>query len=318
MNKEKKMTEPTAQAAADETRVSGEPFTRAGLAVLRAIARLPYQAVRRIGEAVGTLAWLLAASRRRITLINLRLCFPDWSEAQRRRVAHAHFRYFMRSFFERFIFWQATPERIRALCRLEGLEHFEAHRGRPMILLAPHFVGIDAGGMRFQLELPLASMYGAQKSRALTEAMTRGRMRFNGARMLLRTEGLRPAIKVLRDGVPFYFLPDMDLGARDALFVPFFGVPAATVTSMARLARLTGSVVVPCVTSMNDDGYVVRFYPAWEDFPGDDLHEATRRMNAFIEERVREMPAQYLWSHKRFKTRPPGEPDFYSRDGDRR
>ena len=154
-------------------------------------------------------------------------------------------------------------------------------------------------------------MYAAQKSRALTEAMTQGRMRFNNGRLLLRTEGLRPAVKALRDGLPFYFLPDMDLGARDAVFVPFFGVPAATVTSVARLARITGAVVVPLVTTMADDGYVARFYPAWQDFPGDDLAAATRRMNAFIEERVLEMPAQYLWSHKRFKTRPPGEAKPY-------
>ncbi|MBX3613650.1 MAG: lipid A biosynthesis acyltransferase [Burkholderiaceae bacterium] len=278
---------------------------------MRAVSRLPYPVVRRLGEFAGSLAWVLAVPRRRVARVNLRLCFPHWSEAQRRAVARGHFRYFMRSFFDRFIFWYGAPERIRRLCRLEGIEHFEPHRGRPVIVLAPHFVGLDAGGIRLSLEAQCASMYAAQKSRALTEAMTQGRMRFNNGRLLLRTEGLRPAVKALRDGLPFYFLPDMDLGARDAVFVPFFGVPAATVTSVARLARITGAVVVPLVTTMADDGYVARFYPAWQDFPGDDLAAATRRMNAFIEERVLEMPAQYLWSHKRFKTRPPGEAKPY-------
>ena len=216
----------------------------------------------------------------------------------------------MRSFFDRFIFWYGAPERIRRLCRLEGIEHFEPHRGRPVIVLAPHFVGLDAGGIRLSLEAQCASMYAAQKSRALTEAMTQGRMRFNNGRLLLRTEGLRPAVKALRDGLPFYFLPDMDLGARDAVFVPFFGVPAATVTSVARLARITGAVVVPLVTTMADDGYVARFYPAWQDFPGDDLAAATRRMNAFIEERVRARPEEWFWAHKRwpkevYKGQPP-------------
>jgi len=290
-----------------------EPFVRFALLLMRGIARLPYPVVRRTGELAGALAWLLAVPRRRVTRTNLRLCFPQWSEAQRRAVARGHFRYFMRSFFERFIFWHGSPQRIRQLCRLEGVEHFERHRGRPLILLAPHFVGLDAGGIRLSLEARCASMYAAQKSRALTEAMTRGRVRFNGGLMLLRTEGLRPAVKALREGLPFYFLPDMDLGARDAVFVPFFGVPAATVTSVARLARITGATVVPLVTTMTDDGYVARFHPAWEDFPGDDLEAATRRMNAFIEERVLEMPAQYLWSHKRFKTRPPGEAKPYRR-----
>ena len=288
-----------------------ESVVRFALLLMRAVSRLPYPVVRRLGGFAGSLAWVLAVPRRRVARVNLRLCFPHWSEAQRRAVARGHFRYFMRSFFDRFIFWYGAPERIRRLCRLEGIEHFEPHRGRPVIVLAPHFVGLDAGGIRLSLEAQCASMYAAQKSRALTEAMTRGRMRFNDGRLLLRTEGLRPAVKALREGLPFYFLPDMDLGARDAVFVPFFGVPAATVTSVARLARITGAVVVPLVTTMADDGYVARFYPAWQDFPGDDLAAATRRMNAFIEERVLEMPAQYLWSHKRFKTRPPGEAKPY-------
>lgn len=290
-----------------------ELLIRFALLLMRAVARLPYPVVRRLGEAAGSLAWVLAVPRRRVTRTNLRMCFPQWSEARRRAVARGHFRYFMRSFFERFIFWYGTPAKIRRLCRLEGLEHFEKHLGRPVILLGPHLVGLDAGGIRFSLDFPCASMYAAQKSRALNEAMTRGRTRFDSGRMLLRTEGLRPAVKVLREGVPFYFLPDMDLGPRDAVFVPFFGVSAATVTSVARLARITGAAVVPLVTRMTDDGYVARFHPAWEGFPGDDLVAATRRMNAFIEAQVLEMPEQYLWSHKRFKTRPPGEPSPYRR-----
>lgn len=288
-------------------------ITRIALALLRALARLPYPVVRRAGLGVGSLAWLVAAPRRKITRINLRLCYPNLTESQREAIGRAHFQYFVRSFFERFIFWFGTEARIRSLVSLDGLELFERWRGKPVILLAPHFVGIDAGGIRFQLESPFASMYAQQKSRVLTEVMTSGRSRFNGAQMFLRNDGLRPAIRALRDGVPFYFLPDMDLGPRDAVFVDFFGVPAATVTSVARLARLSGAVVIPLVTTMTDTGYVAKFYPAWEDYPGEDLEAATRRMNHFIEERVAEMPAQYLWSHKRFKTRPPGVPDVYGR-----
>jgi KDO2-lipid IV(A) lauroyltransferase len=115
----------------------------------------------------------------------------------------------------------------------------------------------------------------------------------------------------MREGVPFYYLPDMDLGARDAVFVPFFGVSAATVTATARLVQLTGATVLPFVTRMTPDGYVGTFYPPLEDAGGPDVEAATARMNAFIEARVRELPEQYLWSHKRFKTRPPGEPSPY-------
>jgi len=291
--------------------VSAEPLVRVGIAVLRAIALLPLPVVRRIGETVGSIAWLLARSRRRVALVNLRLCFPQWTEARRVEVARAHFRCFVASFFERFIVWYCPPRRMRALVELRGLEHIEALRGRPLIVLAPHFVGIDAGGVRLQMEVGGASMYANQKSRVLTEAMTRGRSRFGGVTMLLRNEGLRPAVRLLRKGVPLYFLPDMDLGARDSVFVPFFGVPAATVTSVARLARATGAAVVPFVTRMTAKGYVAQAWPAWTDYPGEDLVEATRRMNAFIEQRVLEMPEQYLWSHKRFKSRPPGEASPY-------
>lgn len=291
-----------------------ELAVRIGVQVLRAIARLPRPLVRATAAVIGDVVYVLAGPRRRVTLTNLALCFPDASPAWRKRIARGHFRAFVRSFIDRFAFWYGSPERIRSLCAVEGYAHLEAHRGQPVILLAPHFVGMDAGGVRISLDITMASMFALQKSRAFTEVMTHGRSRFNGARMLLRNDGLRPAVRVLRDRVPFYFLPDMDLGARDAVFVPFFGVPAATVTSVARLARITRAVVIPCVTRMTDAGYVATLYPPWEDYPGEDIVAATRRVNAFIEERVREMPEQYLFSHKRFKTRPEGEPDLYRRE----
>lgn len=293
-----------------------DALERLGLGILRLVSRLPWPVLRALGSLTGDIAWHLAGERRRVTLTNLRLCFPGWTEAERRRVARDHFRYFMRSFLDRFVFWHGSPDRIRSLAHIEGLEHFEANRTGPLILLVPHFVGLDAGGIRLQLQVdrPAAAVYAAQKSRVLTEAMMKGRTRFHPERSvgILRTDGLRSALRPLREGLHLYLLPDMDLGPRDAIFVPFFGVPAATVTSMTRLARIAGAAVVPCVTRMTDRGYVVRLYPAWKDYPGDDPEADTRRMNAFIEERVLEMPAQYLWSHKRFKTRPPGESSVYA------
>jgi KDO2-lipid IV(A) lauroyltransferase len=128
-----------------------------------------------------------------------------------------------------------------------------------------------------------------------------------------RQQGIRPLVKAMRRGLPFYYLPDMDFGSRDSIFVPFFDVPAATITGLSRIAHLAGAVVVPAVTRQlaGDAGYELRFYPAWENFPSENVEADTRRMNAFIEERVREMPEQYYWLHKRFKTRPPGEAKFY-------
>jgi KDO2-lipid IV(A) lauroyltransferase len=294
---------------------AGEALMRGAIVAFRAAARMDYRWLARLGDAMGTALYWLAAPRRRVAQINLAMCFPQWTASQRARVARAHFRAFTRSFLDRFIFWYGPRERIEALCRLEHIEHFlqPVRAGRPVILLAPHFVGIDAGGIRLMLDYPgIASMYARQKSDVLNEAMTQGRSRFQST-MFLRNEGLRPAIRWLRDGGVFYFLPDMDLGGRDALFVPFFGVPTATVTSVARLAKLTGAVVVPLVTKLTDSGYVARFHPAWHDYPLEDLEAATRYMNAFIETQVLEMPEQYLWTHRRFKTRPPGEASPYDR-----
>ena len=162
-------------------------------------------------------------------------------------------------------------------------------------------------------------MFANQKNQVFNEAMRAGRTRFNEAVLLSRQEGLRTAIRMMRDGVPFYFLPDMDLGPRDSVFVPFFGVPAATVTSVARLAQMTKAVVVPCVTEMTDDGLrraaLSRVGRLSGRRPGG---RHCPRMNQFIEARALEMPAQYLWTHKRFKTRPPGERGFYGRSGDTR
>lgn len=282
-----------------------------GLAILRAISRLPIAVIRDLSWPVAWMIWLLAAGRRRVTLTNLGLCFPHWTPAERRRVAIAHFHAFVVTFFERFIFWYGPPERLRSICTIGGLERVQALAGKPVIVLAPHFVGLDAGGTRFQMEMRVDSMYAQQKSATLTRAMTEGRSRFHDSKMVLRNDGVRGAVRSIRAGNPFYFLPDMDLGARDAVFVPFFGIPAATVTSMARLAALTRAVVVPCITTFTRHGYHVQFYEPWTDYPGDDLVAATRRMNAFIEQRVLEAPEQYLWSHKRFKTRPESERSFY-------
>ncbi|MGE0796759.1 MAG: lysophospholipid acyltransferase family protein [Lautropia sp.] len=283
------------------------------LRLLRLLSALPYPVLRALGNGLGILLYWLAASRRRIGRTNLRLCFPHLSEAERRRLLQTHFKLFARSFFDRFVLWYQPAERIKSLVQLRGVEHFEAALGRPLILLAPHFIGLDAGGTRLTIDRRMFSMFANQKNQVFNEAMRAGRSRFNDAFLLSRLEGLRTAIRLMRDGVPFYFLPDMDLGPRDSIFVPFFGVPAATVTSVARLAQMTRAAVVPCVTEMTEDGYVTRFYPAWSNYPGDDLIAATARMNRFIEERALEMPAQYLWTHKRFKTRPPGEPDLYGR-----
>lgn len=292
-------------------------LARAGIAVLWVLQFLPLALLSRIGAAFGMLLYGLGAERRRVCRTNLERCFPGEAAADRERTVRAHFRAFGRSLIEHGLLWWSPRERILAMVRIEGMEHFERHRGQPVILLAPHFVGLDTGFTRLACEADLASMYSMQKSEAMNAMLLRGRTRFGDQRLFSRQDGVRAAIAALRAARPFYYLPDLDYGPRETIFVPFFGVPAATITGLSRLARISGARVIPCVTRMlaGGEGYELRFYPAWEDFPGG-AHPAaietdTRRMNAFIEDRVREMPEQYLWTHKRFKTRPPGESKWY-------
>lgn len=288
-------------------------LTRFALGLIWLAHRLPFGAIARIGRGIGWLGYWLAVPRRKVVLINLRLCFPELTEPERIALARRHFSALGRSFLERSVLWYATKERVMQFVHFEDVEHFEAVRGGAVVMLAPHFLGLDMGGTRVAIEWKAGSMYGKQKNPALDAAMRRGRLRFGNPILFSRQDGIRPVVRALRDGIPFYYLPDMDLGPRESIFVPFFGVPTATVPALARLAHVGRARVVPIVTRQLPDGegYAAKFYPAWENFPTGDIEADTRRMNEFIEARVREMPEQYYWVHKRFKTRPPGQQRFY-------
>jgi KDO2-lipid IV(A) lauroyltransferase len=288
-------------------------LARLGVFIFWLIHFLPFRVIVAIGNGLGTLAYPFAAERRRVGMINLRLCFPDMSEEARKKLLRAHFRMFMRGLIERSILWWSSAERIRSLIRVEGVEHFDAIKDKPAILLTPHFVGMDAGGQWVAQHTDTVCMYANQKNMYLTELLLEKRARFRNQHLYSRQEGLRPILKGLRKGMPFIYPPDQDQGVKDGAFIPFFGVPAATMTSVPRIAQMTGAKVVPGITRVlpGGAGYVLTFYPAWDNYPsGDDIADA-RRMNAFIEDRVREMPEQYFWLHKRFKTRPEGERRYY-------
>lgn len=288
-------------------------LVRLGVFILWLIQFLPFRVIVAIGNGLGTFLYPLAAERRRVGMINLRLCFPDMSDDARVELLHDHFKMFCRGLIERSILWWSSAARIRSLIRVEGVEHFEAIKGKPAILLTPHFVGMDAGGQWVAQQTDTVCMYANQKNMYLTELLLKKRARFRNQRLYSRQQGLRPILKGMREGLPFIYPPDQDQGVKDGAFIPFFGVPAATMTSVPRIAQMTGARVVPSITRMlpGGGGYVLTFYPAWENYPsGDDIADA-RRMNEFIEQRVREMPEQYFWLHKRFKTRPEGEAKFY-------
>jgi KDO2-lipid IV(A) lauroyltransferase len=272
---------------------------------------LPFRAVAAIGEAIGSLMFWLIPERRHVTRVNLEKCFPAMDPAQRERLARAHFRAFVRSFLDRGILWWAPRERVRRFVQLEGEENLRALDGKPVVVLAPHFLGLDAAGLRLSQDRTVGSMYSRQKDPLFDRLMYAGRTRFGG-QIFPRQAGIRKVLRAIQAGDPFYYLPDMDFGPKASVFVPFFGVPAATTIGLSYIARTTHASVVPCIARMlPGGGYVARLYPAWSAFPsGDDTADA-RRLLAFIEERVLEMPEQYLWMHKRFKTRPEGEPKFY-------
>ena len=288
-------------------------LTRVALALVWLLRLLPLRLLAPVGRGLGFLLYLLGRERREVVLTNLKLCFPQWTEAERQRIGRAHFQAFGRSLLEHGILWWSSKARVQRLVRIEGIEHWQAVAGRPVILLAPHFVGLDMGGVRLGSEHRVVSVYSHQKDPTFDAVLYSGRTRFVMPELYSRQEGVRSVVKAMRRRLPFYYLPDMDFGSRDSIFVPFFGVPAATITGLSRIARLAGATVVPAVTRQlpGAAGYALTFYPAWRDFPSNDVEHDTRRMNAFIEERVLEMPEQYYWLHKRFKTRPPGEAKYY-------
>ena len=274
---------------------------------------LPLPLLGRLGEAIGALLYLLIGKRRRIALTNLAMCMPEMPERQRRAIARRHFQAYTRSILERGILWWASEARLRRLIRVEPGVPLDQIQAGPTILLCPHFVCLDVAGVAVMLETSLCSIYMEQRNKVADAALRRGRTRFRPIKLLSRAEGVKPILRAMRDGLPYFMLPDMDFGIKDAEFIPFFGIPAATLTAPARIAATTGARVIPVVATFLPGyrGWQVKFYPPVPDFPGDDLLDATRRMNAFIEERVRETPSEYFWTHKRFKTRPSGSPGFY-------
>jgi len=288
-------------------------MTRLGIFVLWMLHFLPFRVLVSIGNGLGLLLYQIASERRRVATVNLQLCFPEWSDAKRNRMVRDHFKMFARGLIERTILWWSSGQRILGLIRVEGVQHFNAVKGKPVILLTPHFVGMDVGGQWVAQHADTVCMYANQKNGYMTDLLLKKRARFGNQLLYSRQQGLRSILKGMRKGLPFIYPPDQDQGVKDGAFIPFFGVPTATMTSVPRIAQMTGAVVIPCITRLlpGAAGYVLTFYPAWENYPsGDDIAD-TRYMNEFIEQRVREMPEQYFWLHKRFKTRPEGEAKFY-------
>jgi KDO2-lipid IV(A) lauroyltransferase len=276
---------------------------------------LPLPLLAALGRGLGRLLHALARTRRRIAQRNVELCFPLMREAERHALVRSHFEWLGRSILERGVLWFASHERLRRLIRVEGDVTLAERSPKPVMWLVPHFMGLDVAGAATQLfqKQQVASIYQEQTDAVMDAAIRRGRLRFNQGEVFPRSDSAKPLIRAIRKGWAFFNLPDMDFGARDAAFVPFFGVPAATLLAPSRMARALDMVVQPVVAEMlpGGAGYKVRFLAPWQDFPSDDPFADTLAMNRWIEEEIRRNPAQYLWVHKRFKTRPAGHPSLY-------
>jgi len=287
-------------------------ISHAGVAFMRLLGRLPLPWVRALGRALGWVLYALVVPRRRVVRANLGLCFPQWSDAQRRALVPQVFIHFAQAWLDRGWLWHGSAQVTRQRLLLTGA--VDALAGNePTVIFAPHFVGLDAGWTALTQQLPRAftTIYTDQADKVVDAWIHAGRSRYGTGRLFGRADGVRTIVAALRAGEPLYLLPDMNFGPEESIFVPFYAVPAATVPSLSRFARLARAKVVPVVTRMTRSGYEVQVMSAWDDFPGDDMAADTALMNLRLQGWVDAMPAQYYWVHKRFKTRPPGEPGVY-------
>jgi KDO2-lipid IV(A) lauroyltransferase len=285
------------------------------LALMRIWSWLPSRALWVLGSALGAFFSLFSSPARRIADRNLELCFPDMGRSERAKLLRRHFRLSGFAVVSLSVAWWAPKWRVKRFVAFRNSHLLEEARkdGRNVLLLAPHFIGLDIGGARLAVEGDFVSMY--RKSRnPFLEYLFQRRSRF-GAPVVERMASLKSLLRYIREGRPFYYLPDQDMGARASVFVPFFGVPAATVTALSRIAQSTNAVVIPCITRIlpRGRGYEITLYPPLKDFPSDDPVMDAKRMNEEVEKRVREMPEQYMWSYRRFKTRPNNEPSLYKK-----
>lgn len=286
-------------------------------AMLGYFGRCPTRTRLRWGRVLGWLTPRLLRSRTHVVRVNLALCFPDMRPAAREALLRRHFHLLAQSFVDRGLCWFGTPQRILDTVELHNAHHLQEllDQGRRILMLAPHFIALDAAATRLTLFLKeSATLYTRQSDGDVDEIVRQGRSRFNRVHLVSRHDGVRGLIRHLRNGVPVYYLPDMDFGRQGSAFIPFFGVPAATLLSAAQIASAWDAAVVPVISRLDiqTGHYHVEVQPPLEHFPGDESPEAaTARLNALIEAAVRIDPAQYYWVHRRFKTRPEGEPGFY-------
>ena len=287
-------------------------MTALGILFMRVLAHLPLSWIRAFGWLLGWLLYIVVLPRRRIARRNIDLCFPQWTGLERARLVPQIFIAFAQAWLDRSWLWHGQPAMTRE--RLEVTGAIDELKGNdPVVIFAPHFVGMDAGWTALTQQLPRSytTIYTDQSNKAVDAWILQGRRRFGSGRLFSRSDGVKAIVASLRNGEPLYLLPDMNFGPQESVFVSFYGVTAATVPSLSRFAKLGRAKVVPVVTRMTERGYEVRVMPAWQDFPSDDAVADTAHMNERLQGYIDAMPGQYYWVHKRFKSRPDGEAPVY-------
>ncbi len=285
-----------------------------GVAVIWLVARLPHAALLWLGRRIGALVLRIPSARRRIAAVNLALCFPQLDVAERAALVDANLRDIGLMLVEFALGWMASDRRLASIpTRIEGLEHLAAARasGRGVLLVGGHFSHLELCARLVSQRIRIAGMYRRMDGTVFEWVLLRARLRY--AEAMFDKDDIRGAVKYLRRGGTLWYAPDQDMRSKDMVFVPFFGVPAATITATHHLARLSGAVVIPFFHRRlpGGQGYSLRLAAPLRDLPSADVLDDTARVNAWIEQMVREAPEQYLWVHKRFKTRPPGQPPIY-------
>jgi len=305
--------------------MSRPPFTRSllaprhwpawlGVAVIWLIARLPQRALSWLGRRLGALVLRTPSARRRIAQTNIALCFPELDTLDQAALVDANLRDIGMMLVEFALGWMGSDRRMAAIpTRIDGLQHLEAARaqGRGVLLVGGHFSHLELCARLVSQRIRIAGMYRRMDSTVFEWVVLRARLHYAAA--MFDKDDIRGTVKYLRGGGTLWYAPDQDMRSKDTVFVPFFGVPAATITATHHLARMSGAVVIPFFHRRRPDGqgYALRLGAPLEAFPGADVLADTARVNVCIEQMVREAPEQYLWVHKRFKTRPPGLPAIY-------
>ncbi len=274
----------------------------------------------RVGFArrLGALVMRRHAKRREIVLTNLAWCFPEYSDAERERMASEYFRYFAQAILDTGLFWWGSEQRFRRNIVIDGQEALAETlaAGRRVVIVTCHTLALDRGGVALSADFPCATFVKEARNPVLEWMSARRRGRFNGL-VFPRTGGLRPVIRALRQGHALYILTDEDLGPESSVFAPFFGIPRATLTTPSRITKMTGADLFTSLTYYDDDAgrYVVKIFPQQKDFPSGCEQDDARCLNRALEKMIRERPEQYMWSLRLFQTLPDGAPPPYTMKG---